>query len=146
MYTKNWEAAKAYTLEVAEMMPEEHYHFKPNKDLMSFAGHLVHIASTMHFFGSKVKGVEPPKERPKAEGKSKADVIAMLKKGFAYATDAINGLTDEDSHKTINVFGDYNLMKANVVMLMNNHMTHHRGGLVIYLRLKGLKPPQYRGY
>ncbi len=145
-FAENWKNAKAYTLEVAEMMPEEHYHFKPTKDLNSFAGHLVHIASTMHFFGSKIKGEKPPAERPKADGKSKADVIAMLKKGFAYATEAIKGLSDEEAHKKINVFGDVHLIKANVVRLLNNHMTHHRGGLVIYLRLKGLKPPQYRGF
>jgi hypothetical protein len=26
------------------------------------------------------------------------------------------------------------------------HQTHHRGQLVVYLRLKGIKPPQYRGW
>ncbi len=145
-FGKNWETAKAYTLEVAELMPEEHYTFKPVQEIDSFAGHLVHIVSTMYFFGSKVKGVKPPAERPKAEGKSKAEVIAMLKKAFAYATEAINGLTDEEAHKKVHLFGDVHLLKANVIRLMNNHMTHHRGGLVIYLRLKGKKPPQFRGF
>lgn len=145
-FADNWESAKAYTMEVAEMMPEEHYHFKPTKDLFSFADHLVHIASSMHFFGSKIKGEKPPTEKLGAEGKSKAEVIAMLKKAFAFATEAINGLSDEEADKKINVFKDYQLTKANVVRLLNNHMTHHRGALVIYLRLKGLKPPQFRGF
>ncbi|MCP5052133.1 MAG: DinB family protein [bacterium] len=145
-FGKNWKNAQAYTLEVAEMMPEEHYTFKPVPEIDSFAGHLAHITSTMYFFGSKIKGVNPPKERPSAEGKSKAEVIDMVKKGFQFATEAINGLTNEEAHKKIHLFGDFHLEKANVVRLMNNHMTHHRGGLVIYLRLKGKKPPQFRGY
>ena len=63
-FGKNWEIAKAYTMEVAEMMPEEHFTFKPVPEIDSFAGHLAHITSTMYFFGSKLKGIKPPKERP----------------------------------------------------------------------------------
>ena len=30
--------------------------------------------------------------------------------------------------------------------LTRDHVTHHRGQMVVYLRLKGLEPPQYVGF
>jgi len=31
-------------------------------------------------------------------------------------------------------------------VLLNDHQTHHRGQLVVYLRLNGIKPPAYIGW
>jgi uncharacterized damage-inducible protein DinB len=30
--------------------------------------------------------------------------------------------------------------------LMHDHHTHHRGQIIVYLRLNGLKPPKYVGW
>lgn len=29
---------------------------------------------------------------------------------------------------------------------MDNHLAHHRGQMIIYLRLQGIKPPAYTGW
>jgi len=36
--------------------------------------------------------------------------------------------------------------KKIILMLMRDHMTHHRGMLVIYLRENGIKPAGYKGW
>lgn len=136
--------AKAYSIETAEAMPEEHYSFKPTPEVMSFAQQTVHSANTIFFFCFKVKGETPPKEAPKAEGKSKAEVIALLTKAFDMALETVKGLTDEDAAKVIHLFGKVKMSRADTIMLLRDHTTHHRGQMVVYLRLKGIKPPQYR--
>ena len=32
------------------------------------------------------------------------------------------------------------------LMLMADHVTHHRGQMLVYLRLKGITPPKYIGF
>jgi len=138
------EMAKAYSVEMAEAMPEDHYNFKPVPEVMSFAEQNVHSANTIFFFCFKLKGETPPKDAPKAEGKSKAEIIALLKKAFDMALETVKGLTDEEAAKVINLFGTVEMSKADTVMLLRDHTTHHRGQMVVYLRLNGIKPPQYR--
>ena len=36
--------------------------------------------------------------------------------------------------------------KRQILTLLNDHQTHHCGQLIVYLRLKGVKPPDYRGW
>lgn len=139
------ESAKAYSIEMAEAMPEEHYNFKPTPEIMSFAQQIVHSANTIFFFCFKLKGETPPKDAPKAEGKSKAEVIALLTKAFDTALDVVKNLKDEDAAEVIHLFGQVKMSKADTIMLLRDHTTHHRGAMVIYLRLKGIKKiPQYR--
>jgi uncharacterized damage-inducible protein DinB len=146
MFLSTWESATKYSLEMAKTMPEDLYTFKPTPEIMSFAEQNVHTAGVIMFFASKIKGTEPPKDRPKAEGMSKQDIFTLLKKAFAAGKDAIVNLSDEEAHKKVHLWGDVNLKKALVVFLMRDHTTHHRGQMIIYLRLKGKKPPQYSGF
>ena len=33
--------------------------------------------------------------------------------------------------------------KRQVMLLLADHITHHRGQMLVYMRLNGLKPPRY---
>ncbi len=33
-----------------------------------------------------------------------------------------------------------------IANIMDNHLSHHRGQMVVYLRLKNIKPPSYLGW
>nr|NIM13383.1 DinB family protein [Candidatus Aminicenantes bacterium]NIM80034.1 DinB family protein [Candidatus Aminicenantes bacterium]NIO82289.1 DinB family protein [Candidatus Aminicenantes bacterium]NIQ68157.1 DinB family protein [Candidatus Aminicenantes bacterium] len=46
----------------------------------------------------------------------------------------------------IPLFGELKLSKSQTFMTIRDHVAHHRGQMVIYLRLKGIKPPQYVGW
>ena len=136
--------AKEYSVEMAELMPEEHYSFKPVPEIMSFAEQNVHTASAIFFFLSKITGGENPGKDFKAEGKSKAQIIEFLKKSFDYAQEVLSKLSDKEAAVKIHLFGDVHLTKAQTFQLIRDHTTHHRGAMVIYVRLKGFKPPRYR--
>nr|WP_262481137.1 DinB family protein [Algibacter pectinivorans] len=33
--------------------------------------------------------------------------------------------------------------KRQILLLLADHITHHRGQMLVYMRLKGIKPPRY---
>jgi uncharacterized damage-inducible protein DinB len=82
----------------------------------------------------------------KAEGKSRADVIKLLQDSFAYGTEVVEGLDDTSAVAEVTM-GKNKLAAWKLVLFCVDHITHHRGQTVVYLRLNGIKPPQYRsGY
>jgi uncharacterized damage-inducible protein DinB len=145
-FIPTWQRAKEYSIKFAEAMPEEHYNFKPTPEIMSFGEQVVHTAGASFWFASKIIGEPSPAKEFKAEGKSKAQIIEHLKKSFDYVEKALNGLKDSEVESVIPLFGDLKLSKAQTFMTIRDHTTHHRGQMVIYLRLKGIKPPQYVGW
>lgn len=144
-FTPLLESARDYSVEMAGIMPEEHYGFKPTPEIMSFAEQIAHDASSIYWFAAKIKGEENPGKAFKLEGKTKAEIITYLKEAFAYALKVLSGLTDPQAAEKIPVWGDKVLTRSGIFMLMKDHTTHHRGQMVIYLRLKGLKPAEFRG-
>lgn len=140
-----WSKAKEYTLEFAQAMPEGQYGFKPTKEVFSFAEQLSHIAGSNYWFFSALKGEKPPQseEELKPEGKSKDDVLKILNESFALGDAYLEGLTDEVANEELTV-GKSKIIKWKLVLFAVDHLTHHRGQMVVYLRLNGIKPPDYR--
>lgn len=145
-FIPTWERAMEYTIKMAELMPEKDFHFKPTKEVMSYAEQIVHIAGVNLFFVTRLTDKEPPKDRPKAEKMKKAEIIALLKKSFEAGKKAVANLPEKEAMKKIKVFGELHLTKMEVILLMRDHTTHHRGQMVVYLRLKGIKPADYKGW
>jgi uncharacterized damage-inducible protein DinB len=145
-FLQTWKNARAYSLEMAKIMPEKHYTFKPTPEIMSFAEQNAHTAGSMYWFASKVLGEPSPAQGYKAEGKTKAEIIKFLSDAFDYGEKALMQLTDKAAQEKVKVFGDLILTKAQLFLAMRDHITHHRGAMVIYLRLKGFKPATYRGW
>src|SRR5579864_8106607 len=82
---------------MAEDFPEDKYDFKPTPAQRSFAEQLLHAAGANYFFTNLVKGEKPPAEEdPKREQyKTKADVVAFVKKSFADGAAAIKAKGDK---------------------------------------------------
>lgn len=145
-FKPTWERAREYSVKFAEAMPEENYTFKPTPEIMSFGEQVVHTAGAAFWFTSKITGEENPGKGFKAEGKTKAEIIDYLKKSFDFVQKALANLSDEESAKVIPLFGELKLSKEQTFLTIRDHTTHHRGSMVIYLRLKGVKPPEYVGW
>lgn len=138
------ENSEKYSIEMIQLMPEEEFSFKPVPEIMSFAEQNVHIASAIYKFASAIKGEEPPVKEFTADGKSKAEIIQFLADSYVYAKKVLAELTDEEAAQVVNFMGQIKLTKKELFMLLKDHTTHHRGQMVIYLRLKGIKPARYR--
>ena len=134
-----------YTLEFAQAMPEDEYGFKPVEEEMSFREQLKHIASNMVWLSSSyLKGQHTTIDPTKA-GDSKKEIIGMLNQAFTYASVTIDGLKEKDLNETVDFFAG-TMTRRRILLLMTDHVTHHRGQLVVYLRMNNVVPPSYRGW
>src|SRR5271168_2527496 len=82
---------------MAEDFPEDKYDFKPTPAERSFAEQLLHAAGANYFFTNPAMGKEMPKEEdPKRDQfKTKADIVAFVKKSFADGAAAIKAKGDK---------------------------------------------------
>ncbi len=143
-----WAKSKGTFLEFAKAMPEDKYGFKPTEEVMSFAEQVLHAAGGDFWFFATLQGKKPPKSEDalKAEGKTKADIIKLVEESHAYGDEFFNGLTETIAHEEAKM-GENAIAKWKLILFSFDHIAHHRGQLVVYLRLNGIKPPQYQsGY
>jgi len=143
-----WKLSKEYTMDFAQEMPDDKYGFKPTEEVYSYSEQLLHLAGGNFWFFSSIKGEKSPKPEDAfgAEGKSKSDVMKLLKESFSYGDEVIEALNDDTAKEEV-AAGQTKLPKWKIVLFCTDHLTHHRGQMVVYLRLNGIKPPQYRsGY
>ncbi len=141
---KDWERAKAYTLEYMEAMPADKYDFKPTEEVRSFAQQMLHITDANYGFGATATGVESPVgmgESEKSEDTSRDNVIALVNAGYDFVIDNLKSMPEEQLNESVKVFGQFEMTKGKALDKAFEHQTHHRGQTTIYLRLAGVKPP-----
>src|SRR5712692_7951714 len=140
--------SRAYTVECATAMPEEKYSFRPVPEVRTFGQQMVHIAqangSIMEWH---VEGKKNPTWPYSGDGKervvSKTDVIAQLNASYDYIHKGLSKMTDGMLLERLkSEMGE--LSRYWGLHLILDHATHHRGQAVVYLRLNGVKPPEYR--
>lgn len=139
--------AQEYTLRVADLMPEASYAFKPTPDEMSFGEQLLHLSANMGWLSSSfLTGTgENPVSKSDSKLQGKAEIRAVVVRAYAYALSALQRFEPARLSEPVTFFaGPMN--KLQIITLLNDHQTHHRAQLLIYLRLKGLTPPQYVGW
>lgn len=141
MLAKHWQTSKEFTIAVAEQMPAENYSFKPNPAQMSFGEQMAHIASANAFFFSIPGGAKSPIGKP--ADYEKATVIKMLNDSFDYCANLLPAFTPEQLHKTYDS-PDGKMTGIEIILFALDHTTHHRGQTEVYLRVKNIKPTDYR--
>ncbi|MBK6950095.1 MAG: DinB family protein [Haliscomenobacter sp.] len=144
-FGKKWANAMAYTLEVAELMPENHYDFKPTPEEMTFKEQLLHMMGNVSWLSTAYLNGQKSNTDFKKKEYTKLQVIEIIREEFRLSTLAVAQLPAAALEEEVKFFaGPMN--KRQIVALLNDHMTHHRGQLLVYLRLQEIKPPQYRGW
>lgn len=140
-----WQNAADYTLEFARAMPEDHYGYTPTPVEMTFREQLKHVAGNMVWLSSSYLDGSKTHIDPSKSGNSKKEIIAMLEKSFEYAATTINAMTEKDLNEQVD-FISGTMTRRRVLLLLTDHVTHHRGQLVVYLRMKNVEPPKYVGW
>ena len=144
LYTK-WQNGAEYTLEMARMMPAEKYDFRPVEEIMTFGEQLLHITANMDWLGANHLDARQHSMTLRDTIYEKEELIEVMKEGFEIAAEAIKSLPEEELDEVVDFFAGP-MTKRQIMHLMHDHHTHHRGQLIIYLRLNGLQPPRYSGW
>ncbi len=143
----SWNDIGRKLIAMAEDFPEDKYDFKPTPAQRTFAEQLLHAAGANYFFtnltlGQKLPAAEDPK---RDQFKTKADVVAFVKKSFADGAAAIKTkgdkgmsdlVVDPDSHQQVRI--------SDLAYSFIEHSGEHYGQLVVYYRVAGLVPPESR--
>lgn len=144
-FQQKWKNAAAYTIEMAEMMPADKYNYKPTDDTRTFEEQLMHMMSNMIWLSSSYLSEDNFGRDLKKKEYTKAEIIALLKETTNFAANTVASLSAQDLEKEVDFFAGP-MSKRQIMILMNDHLTHHRGQIIVYLRMNGLKPPRYRGW
>jgi len=131
---------------LAEDFPEDKYDFKPTPAQRSFAEQLLHAEGSCYYFTNAAMGLKlPSAEDPKREQyKSKADVVAFVKKAFADGAAAIQSKGDQGLMTEVVYFPQQKSRLIDIAYGIIEHSGEHYGQLVVYYRLAGLVPPESR--
>lgn len=141
---RKWINAKEYVLHLAESMSEEHYNYKPVPEIMSFKQQLLHIADNMQWLSSDYLLAQRV-SKPDTAHMGKAAIIKYMSQAYDMALQAHFNLTNENANDVVSFFAG-SMSRRQILIIMHDHQTHHLGQLVLYLRLKGVKPPDYVGW
>ena len=142
-----WNDIGRKLIAMAEDFPEDKYDFKPTPAQRSFAEGLLHASNANYFFTNLALGQKPPAEEdPKrADYKTKADVVAFVKKAFADGAAAIKAKGDKGmSDLIVDPFANQQIRISDMAYGIIEHSGEHYGQLVGYYRMSGLVPPESR--
>lgn len=144
---KDWERAKAYTAEYIAAMPEDGINYKPTPEVRSFAEQMLHIAGANFMFASGASGKANPQQGKDLEKtdayKTKAGLQAIVNESYDYVINTVKGMQPAQMAESIKLF-NMDVTREQAIAKAFEHGTHHRGQTTLYLRMKGVKPPQER--
>ncbi len=146
-FLEKWKNSQEYLLKIAEQMPEDKYDFKPTEREMDFKNQLLHIRGNMLWLGTTHFSEEKFDKNALKENlpETKSETIKTLKEAFEYVYTQVQNTDDDDFKIEVDFFAGHK-SKLQILNLLQDHVTHHRGQLIVYLNLNGIEPPRYVGW
>ncbi len=139
-----WQRAKEFTKEYLDTMPEDGMSYKPTAEIRTFAEQMLHLANGNFNFASAASGKANPYQGKNLEKldefKSKAALEKVVLESYDFTIDALKGMTDAQLAENVKVF-NRDMTRETAFAKEFEHQTHHRGQTTIYIRMKGIKPP-----
>jgi len=144
---QQWNEIGRKLIAMADDFPEDKYDYRPTPSVRTFAEQLLHTTGDTYLFTNAALGEKDP--GPEAESrerfKTKAEVVAYLKKAFADGAAVIKSKGDKGMRESVKNFeggGQIELLGLGYSRV--EHSAEHYGQLVLYYRMAGLVPPESR--
>jgi len=142
---KDWERAKAYTLDYLNTVPADKYSFRATDSIRNFAQQMLHLAQSNVNIIAPVAGepniISNPMLQDSKTAQSKDSVMYYVTASYDLVIDGIKKMNTTRFNEKVKL---YNWEETRYVWLLKafEHQTHHRAQTTIYIRLMGLHPPQ----
>ncbi|MGB5322710.1 DinB family protein [Lutimonas sp.] len=146
-YLERLENSRKYLILVAATMPEEKYDFRASPESLTFAENLMHIGFAIDWHSQSLLGGRASRDWKtdtvfKVANNSKEEMIATINRTFDEAIELIKEFDVTQFDDQLDYFG-LDRSKRQIFLLLADHITHHRGQMLVYMRLNGLVPPRY---
>lgn len=139
-----WQRAREFTKEYLDAMTEEGTNYKPTAEIRTFAEQMLHLANGNFNFAAAASGKANPYQGKNLEKmdefKTKAALSKVVLESYDFTIDALKATTDAQMADQVKVFGK-DMSRETAYAKEFEHQTHHRGQTTIYIRMKGIKPP-----
>ncbi|WP_428665071.1 DinB family protein [Runella sp.] len=141
-----WKRSEEYTLTVFNQMPEEHLDYRYTPESFSFRNQFVHcIVFTSMQLAGRLEIPNPFENKKDWTKITKAQVADEIKNFYAWVEKVAAEVPPEKLAKQENFAGG-KIQAWQFFYAMENHLIHHRGQAICYLRLKGVIPEGYVGW
>src|SRR6476620_2556801 len=142
---KDWERAKAYTIDYLNTVPPDKYSFRATDSIRNFAQQMLHLAQSnvniIAFVAGEPNIISNPILENSKPAQSKDSVMYYVTASYDLVIDGIKKINTATFNEKVKL---YNWEETRCVWLLKafEHQTHHRAQTTIYIRLMGLHPPQ----
>ncbi len=146
-FLEKWTNSKEYLLGIATAMPDSLYAYKPTEREMDFRNQLIHICGNMQWL-STTYFTEQTFDRDAFTASApttKETTLAFIANAFDAAYQRIEQVDETTFTEEVDFFAGKK-SKLQILNLLQDHVTHHRGQLIVYLNLQKIKPPGYTGW
>ncbi len=147
---KHWKTTGEFTIAVAKAMPADSYNFRPNPEEMSFGHVMAHIGQADLGACAVASGLERPTVpaklaallRDEHSDVDRDTAIGFLETAFNFCNRAVDSMTPAKLDAMVGP-GNRKMTGYEWLWAYFTHTAHHRGQAEVYLRVKGIKPPDY---
>ena len=140
----DWERAKLFTSEYLDVATDELVTFKPTEEIRTFGQQMLHLAEANYGLTAGATGKTSPVPFGSLEKSDQYKTQAALKKAvmdsYDFAIAAAKEMNDQKLAETTKIF-NFEMTREVALNKAFEHQTHHRGQSTVYIRLKGIKPP-----
>lgn len=141
-----WKRSRDYTLLVFNQMPEADLDFHYTPEAMTFRSQFVHcITFTAAQFSDRFSTPNPFDSSLNFNKLTKAQVAAEITRFYDWVTEIVAKLKPAKLNEIRGFAGD-KMPNWRFFYAMENHLIHHRGQAICYLRIKGIQPEGYVGW
>lgn len=146
-FLEKWQNSKAYLIEIAQAMPEAYYTFKPSERQMDFGSQLLHIRGNMLWLGNTYFTDNDFDRSALANNipQGKEAIIKALEESFDVVYAFAKACPEASLSKEVSFFAGPK-SRYQILNLLQDHVTHHRGQLIVYLNLNDIEVPKYVGW
>ena len=145
-FLQKWKNSKTYTVDLVRSFPESQLDYRPVDSIMTFQQQIVHLTiGIIWHSGTYLKEKDFGRTIEPDMRFTKAELIKNLEEAYDFSEKIIRTLTPTDLDTRVDFFAG-NFTKRQILNLLDDHVTHHRAQLIIYLRLNGIAPPRYTGW
>jgi len=147
-FLERWDHSEEYLLKFVNLMPDSLFGYRPDTSVFSFEEQLHHIIEHLSWITNDyLLSNDVPYKRSSFAPLPPQERVAALRTVFQDVREAVLTLDETD----LQIRYEFRpagkaLRTIDLLYLLLDHTTHHRGQLVVYLRLNGLKPPKYVGW
>lgn len=149
-FSEAWKSSLDYTLKLYNQMPEEKFDFRYTPESFSFRTQFVHCLTfnTAQICG-RLNILNPHDEKEKKTGfwknLTKAELETEIKDFYAWVEKTLFE-TKPEKLMQLESFAGGKIPVWRLFYALENHIIHHRGQVVCYLRLCGITPIGYIGW